>query len=103
VGGYCGSRSYAIELETVVEVRDDLFGDGRYLLRGGPDGATCERTERPPDISLEVAALGAVCLGGVRLETLARAGKATADDRAAVTLLDRALLANRTPAHGTAF
>ena len=84
-------------------MRDDLFGDGGYLLSGGPDGATSERTERAPDISLGVAALGSVYLGGVRLETLGRAGTAVADDADALTRLDRALLADRAPVHGTGF
>jgi predicted acetyltransferase len=103
VAAMLAARSYAIDVETVIEVRDDLFGDGGYLLRGGPDGAASQRTERPPDISLGVAALGSVYLGGVRLETLGRAGQAVADDPDALTRLDRALLADRAPVHGTGF
>lgn len=103
VSAMLAARNYAIEVETVLEVRDDLFGDGRYLLRGGPDGATCERTQRTPDISLPIAALGSAYLGGVRLETLARAGLATADDCAQLVRLDRGLLADRLPAYGTPF
>ncbi|MDT4907810.1 MAG: hypothetical protein QOI69_1051 [Pseudonocardiales bacterium] len=103
VASMLAARSYAVDVEAVIEVRDDLFGDGRYLLRGGPEGATSERTERASDISLGVSALGSVYLGGVRLETLGRAGKAAADDPAQLTRLDRALLADRTPVHGTGF
>lgn len=103
VAAMLAARCYAVDVETVIQVRDDLFGDGRYLLRGAPDGATCERTERGSDISLGVAALGSAYLGGVRLETLARAGKAAADDPAQLTRLDRALLADRQPVHGTGF
>jgi len=97
------ARRYALEVETVIGVADELFGEHRYLLRGGPDGATCVRSERIPDLRLGVAALGSVYLGGVRLETLARAGQADADDRAHVARLDRALLADRVPVHGTGF
>jgi predicted acetyltransferase len=103
VASTLAARSYAVDVDTVIEVRDDLFGDGRYLLRAGPDGATSERTERTPDISLGVSALGSVYLGGVRLEILGRAGKVSADNPAQLTRLDRALLADRTPVHGTAF
>jgi predicted acetyltransferase len=103
VAAMLAARSYAVEVETVIEVRDDLFGDSGYLLSGGPDGASSERTERPPDISLGVEALGSVYLGGVRLETLGRAGTAVADDADALTRLDRALLADRAPVHGTGF
>lgn len=97
------ARRYALEVETVIAVPDPLFGEDRYLLRGGPDGATCKRSDRPPQLTLDVAALGAVYLGGTRLETLARAGQAQADDRAVLTRMDRALLADRLPVHGTAF
>lgn len=97
------ARTYAVEVDSVIEVGDELFGDGRYLLRGGPDGATCERTERTPDVHLGVAALGSVYLGGVRLEALARAGKVVSDGPGPLARLDRALLADRLPVHGTGF
>jgi predicted acetyltransferase len=97
------ARRYGIEVDVAMEVTDDLFGDSRYLLRGGPDGGTCTPTDRPADVTLSAAALGAGYLGGVRLESLARAGRVTADDAMLLTRLDRALLADRLPAHGTAF
>lgn len=98
-----GSRRYGLEIECVLDVRDELLGDGRYLLRGGPDGATCEPTERSADVTIAVADIGAVSLGGVRLVRLARAGRVTWDDDAMLRRLDRALLADREPAHGTHF
>lgn len=82
---------------------DQLYGDARYRLQGGPDGATCERTDRTPDVTLPVGALGSAYLGGTRLQALARAGLATADDPAALARLDRALLSDRLPIYGTAF
>jgi predicted acetyltransferase len=95
-----GGRSYALEVEVALQVADPLLGDGRYLLTGGPDGATCTRTERAADILLGVGALGAICLGGTRLATLARAGVVSgAGD--ALRRLDLALLADRLPFHGT--
>lgn len=94
-----GARNYAVEVETVIEVADSLLGDGRYWVRGGPDGGSCERTRREPDIVLDAAALGAVSLGGTRLATLARAGRAGGEPRA-VTRLDRALIGDRQPFHG---
>jgi predicted acetyltransferase len=95
-----GGRRYALELEVVLQVIDPLLGDGRYLLRGGPDGATCTRTERAAEIALGVGALGASCLGGTRLATLARVG-AVDGPGDAVRRLDLALLADRLPFHGT--
>jgi predicted acetyltransferase len=103
VAALLAGRRYGVEVDAVLEVHDEMFGDGRYWLRGGPDGATCERTERAADVTLPVASLGSVYLGGFRLETLARAGFAAADDPAALARLDRALLADRLPLYGTAF
>lgn len=97
------ARRYAIEVEAVIEVRDELTADGRYLLRGGPDGATCVRTDRAPDVSVSAATLGALYLGGQRLQALARAGHVQVDDDGLLRRLDRALLADRAPFHGTPF
>lgn len=98
-----GRRSYGVEVECVLEVRDTLLGDRRFLLRGGPDGSACERTDRTPDVTLVVADLGAVCLGGVRLARVARTGRVDCDDPALLRRLDLALLADREPALGTTF
>jgi predicted acetyltransferase len=86
-----------------IEVHDSMLGDGSYLLRGDASGATCEPTDRRADVELDAAALGAVFLGGVRLESLVRAGVVRAHDNAAVVRLDRALLADRLPMYGTGF
>ena len=71
------ARSYAFEHATVIQVVDDFLPGvgGTFLLTGGPDGATCTRTGRAAEISLNVADLGAVYLGGVKFTTLARAGR----------------------------
>jgi predicted acetyltransferase len=97
------ARTYALELDTVLTVRDPLLGDGTYRLRGGPDGATCERTATGPDLDLGVGDLGALSLGGTRLAPLVLAGRAGADDPALMTRLDRAFLADRAPVFGTYF
>ena len=98
-----GARRYSLEIECVLDVRDDVLGDRRYLLRGGPDGATCVPTERSADVTIAVADVGAVSLGGVRLSRLARAGLIGCDDEVLLRRLDLALLADRAPAPGTAF
>jgi predicted acetyltransferase len=100
VAALLGGRSYPLEVEVVLQVTDPLLGDGRYLLRGGPEGATCTRTERVADIELGVGALGAICLGGTRLATLARAGRAGGSPDA-LRRLELALLTDRAPFHGT--
>jgi predicted acetyltransferase len=98
-----GTRTYAVDIDCVIEVRDGLLGDGRFVLCGGPEGATCTRTDRAPDLSLPVADLGAVALGGVRLAQVQRAGRVATDDPGRLRRLDRALLADREPAAGTTF
>lgn len=72
-------RRYATEGRVVFAVEDAFCRDncGRYVLEGGPDGATCSRTDASPDIVLGVADLGAAYMGGVGFTTLARAGRVT--------------------------
>jgi len=45
-------------------------GSLRLLLDAGPDGATCRATDRSPDLTLPVAALGGAYLGGTRLRDI---------------------------------
>ena len=97
------ARSYRVEIETVLEVRDPLLGDRRLALAGGPDGASCEPTDRPAEVSFSLAGLGSAYLGGHRLHTLARAGTLRCDDPALLTRLELALSTDRAPFHGTAF
>lgn len=78
------ARRYAVTGKLVIEVHDAFrpVNDGRYLLDGGPDGATATRLDGAgpgPDVSLPVDALGAAYLGGVPFTTLAAAGLATGD------------------------
>jgi predicted acetyltransferase len=74
------ARRYNTEDELVIELRDNFcdWNTGTYLLKGGPGGATCTRTTRSADISLEAEALAATYLGGVRFSTLAHAGRVEA-------------------------
>jgi predicted acetyltransferase len=97
------SRRYAVDVDLVWQVDDSLFGGGRYRLVGGPEGASCERTDAPPDLVTDAAALGAVSLGGHRLQEFAAAGRVHADDPALLRRADRALLADRAPFYGTMF
>jgi len=71
------TRHYAASGQLVLEVAVPLVpeNDGRFRLDGGPSGADCTRTGFEPDVVLDVAALGAVYLGGVRFSTLGRAGR----------------------------
>ncbi|HKV85776.1 MAG TPA: GNAT family N-acetyltransferase [Ktedonobacterales bacterium] len=72
------ARRYFTPGRLVIEVTDEFLPEtaGRYLLEGGPEGATCRRTTEEPDVALSVADLGATYLGGVRFASLALAGRA---------------------------
>jgi predicted acetyltransferase len=68
------ARSYATDIDVVLEVTDDVcpWNARRWRLTGGPSGATCAPSSDAPDLRLAVADLGAAYLGGTTL--LARAG-----------------------------
>ena len=70
-------RRYLSEGSLVIAVVDQFctWNAGSYLIEGGPGGATCSPTTRTPDITLNANDLGAVFLGGVRFNTLARANR----------------------------
>ncbi len=78
VGAALAARRYAISSTIVLEVADAFcpWNAGRWILEAGPDGSRVARagSATPPDIALDVAALGAAYLGGVSLLLLARAG-----------------------------
>ena len=69
------TRSYAATGRVVLEVVDPLgLAGGRFDLDVSPDGAACEPTAEPADVTVPVQALGAAYLGGARLTTLHAAG-----------------------------
>lgn len=78
VGLALAARAYALDLDLVVEVRDRFcaWNEGRWRLEASAaDGtATCSAVDFEPDLSLDVAELGSVYLGGVSWSTLWRAG-----------------------------
>jgi predicted acetyltransferase len=70
-----GARRYACEGRLVLEVDDPLgLCGGRFVLEGGPDGATCRATDAAAELSMGMRALGALSLGGVSVHALADAG-----------------------------
>jgi len=93
------SRSYARELDVVLEVADPFcpWNAGRWQLAGGPGGGSCTRTDAGPDLTLGVADLGAAYLGGTRLATLAAAGRVVEHRPGALAATSAALLTEREP------
>ena len=63
------ARTYEREGSIVLEVVDPEAPGGRTRVRleAGPSGATCRETDRPADLTLDIAALGAAYLGGQSL------------------------------------
>ena len=59
------ARTYEHDASLVIEVLDPLAPGGRHRLGldATADGATCTSTDRSPDLTLPVAALGSVFLG----------------------------------------
>ncbi len=65
---------YLLGLDLMARVKarvaaDDLcpWNTGAWRLSGGPDGATCARTQERADLTLTVGDLGAAYLGGTPL------------------------------------
>jgi predicted acetyltransferase len=73
------ARRYPAPVDLVLEVRDDFcsWNTGRWRLWGHPSGASCQPTDRDPDLVIGIEALSAAYLGGVSLATLQGAGRVT--------------------------
>ncbi len=98
------ARRYATDLDVVLDVHDPFLDlGGRVRLEGGADGAACQPTADRADLALGVGALGSLYLGGVRAQTLARAGLIDEHIPGSVARLDLAFLAEREPHYGTNF
>jgi predicted acetyltransferase len=98
-------RRYALEDACVLDVIDPVQPTlgGRFRLEGGPDGATCHRSEAEPDLVVGVADLGALLLGGVSWSTLRRAGLVDERTAGAVTRADDMFRSDRGPYCSTDF
>jgi predicted acetyltransferase len=85
------SRTYAAPLNLALRVEDSLgFADGAWRVRiDGTGRLSATPTSEHPDVTLDVAALGSILLGGVSPKTLAAAG-AIRGDAPIVADLERA-------------
>ncbi len=100
------SRSYASDGFLRLEVRDELLtdNDGLYELTADHGEASCRRsTHGPADVSLGVAALGSVLLGGVSFSRLADAGLVMERAPGAVARSDALFAVQPAPFSGTHF
>ncbi|ANW20209.1 GNAT family N-acetyltransferase [Streptomyces clavuligerus] len=99
VGAALAARAYSAPVDVVLEVADAFcpWNTGRWRLSGDSGGAVCERTADPADLSLSVRELGAACLGGVRLVSLADAGLVREERAGALAAADAAFVSARAP------
>lgn len=104
VAACLAARRYAGAGELVVEVVDPRRdGGGTFLLDGGPDGASCARTDRPVDLLVPTAELGSLLAGGTTWHTLARAGRVVEQAAGAVARADALFSTERAAYCGTDF
>lgn len=98
VAAVLGARTYGTAGRLVLDVVDtDGYAGGRFLLDGGPDGATCTPTTGSADLTIGVSALGSVCLGGHPVRTLAAAGLVDEHTPGAVARATRMFAGERAP------
>jgi predicted acetyltransferase len=81
-------RRYAVPINVVLDVTDDLMqsNTGRFRLTADGPTVKCERTDAAADLSLSVAELGAVYLGGRPLTEFAATGRVTEHTPGALNL-----------------
>ena len=102
-----GARTYGCEGVLTIAVADPFLEldatAGTFTVDGGPDGATCRRSDAEADLVLDAAELGAIVLGGVRPSVLARAGRLRCSDPAVLARADAMFVADRDPYAATWF
>ncbi|WP_020392124.1 GNAT family N-acetyltransferase [Kribbella catacumbae] len=105
VGKALAARTYAEELDVVLGIEDDFlpWNAGSWHLAGGPGGATCEKTDRTPDLVLGVRELGTAYLGRPSLGLLGAAGLVEERTEGALAVASRAFLSARVPWLDTGF
>ncbi|MBZ4014236.1 GNAT family N-acetyltransferase [Streptomyces purpurogeneiscleroticus] len=92
------ARTYTVPASLVLEVRDaDGYAAGRYHLDAGPEGATCTRTTRSADLTLDVRELATLYLGDESPTRLAALGRVQEDRPGALATAEALLRTGRRP------
>ncbi len=74
VAALLSARTYLAPGRVVLDVIDPQgYATGRFVVEGGPDGATCAPTSEPAGLTVPAGTLGAMALGGHSLHQLAAA------------------------------
>ncbi|HZN12993.1 MAG TPA: GNAT family N-acetyltransferase [Acidimicrobiales bacterium] len=99
------ARRYATDGSVVLEVVDDFIGsaNGRFALSASPGDASCAPTKKKADITLTVADLGAVYLGGHSFGALARVGRIEENAKGALARADAMFAVHPAPYCRTGF
>jgi predicted acetyltransferase len=94
------ARRYPVPVDVVLRTEDPMLphNSGNWHLVGGPDRATCVRTDRPADLDCDLGALGAAYLGGASLGTLAAGGRVRELTPGTLSGVDAAFRWHRAPA-----
>jgi predicted acetyltransferase len=83
------ARRYEVPGRLALRVTDkDGFAEGTFALDGGPDGATCVPTTANPDVTLPVATLSALYLGGFGARRAALLGWLSEETTGAVARME---------------
>jgi predicted acetyltransferase len=92
------ARRYLAPGRVVLEVVDAVgLAAGRFVVEGGPDGASAEPTTETAAITVPVDALGATYLGSTTFRTLADAGLVDVHDAGALATADAMFRGEVTP------
>jgi predicted acetyltransferase len=99
------ARTYEREVDVVLGVQDEFcpWNAGTWRLSAGPSGASCEPTDRQPDLVLDVRELGGVYLGGPSLARLGAAGLVEELTQGALATTSAAFTTARLPWLDTGF
>ncbi|WP_157695109.1 GNAT family N-acetyltransferase [Nakamurella panacisegetis] len=83
------ARRYRTSGRLMLEVADRLgYGAGRFVLSVADGAATCEPTDEPADLTMDISTLSSLYLGGVGAKTLHRAGLIEVGDPALADVAD---------------
>jgi predicted acetyltransferase len=94
------ARRYSVPDRLVIEVVDDASGGyaaGRFVLDGGPDGASCRPTDRSPNLRLHQHSLASAYYGGVTLASQQLARPVDEETPGAAARLDAMLTTRLAP------
>jgi predicted acetyltransferase len=105
VGKALAARTYSEDIDVVLGVEDDFlpWNNGSWHLAGDQKGATCEKTDRTPDLVLGVRELATVYLGRPSLALLGAAGLVDEKAEGALQATSKAFVSARAPWLDTGF